>query len=186
MSETEKHDIEKDADNQAEAEAEVKVEGEAENGALEKELSETQTKLAEHQEAMLRLRAEMENLRKRNLREVENARKFALERFMGDLLEVRDSLERGLEAVAAGEATLEQLKEGKELTHRMLIKAMSQHGLVELNPEGEKFDPEKHEAMSLVPSEDVEPDTIVTVVQKGYMLNERLIRPARVLVARGA
>lgn len=181
MSETEKHDIE---NANPEAEAEVKSGGASED--LEKQLSEAQAKVGEHQEAMLRLRAEMENLRKRNLREVENARKFALERFMGDLLEVRDSLERGLDAVAAGDATLEQLKEGKELTHRMLVKAMSQHGLVELNPEGERFDPEKHEAMSLVPSENVEPDTIVTVVQKGYMLNDRLIRPARVLVARSA
>ena len=179
MSETEKHDIENPT-----PEAEATSSGA--NEGLEKELSDAHAKLGEHQEAMLRLRAEMENLRKRNLREVENARKFALERFMGDLLEVRDSLERGLDAVAAGDATLEQLKEGKELTHRMLVKAMTQHGLVELNPEGEKFDPEKHEAMSLVPSESVEPDTIVTVVQKGYMLNDRLIRPARVLVARSA
>ena len=139
--------------------------------------------LARHREAMLRMQADMENQRKRLVREQEKARKFALERFMKDLLQVRDSLERGLE-VDAEALTVESLKEGQELTQRMLEKVMQDHNLEVVDPAGEPFDPELHEAMTVLPSADVEENTVIEVLQKGFRLNDRLIRPARVVVSR--
>jgi molecular chaperone GrpE len=135
------------------------------------------------QEEALRIRAEMENLRKRNARDMDRARKFALERIMGDLLNVTDSLERGLQAADGDELTVEHLVEGTSLTLKSLQQVLEKHGLVEIDPLGERFDPEHHEALSMVPTDKQKPETVVTVVQKGYLLNERLLRPARVLVA---
>ena len=139
-----------------------------------------------HREEALRVRAEMENLRKRNARDMDKARKFALERIMGDLLNVTDSLERGLHAADGEQLSVEQLIEGTSLTLKSLQQVLGKHGLVEIDPLGEKFDPEQHEALSMVPTNEHKPETVVTVVQKGYLLNERLLRPARVLVARQA
>jgi molecular chaperone GrpE len=139
-----------------------------------------------HREEALRVRAEMENLRKRNARDMDKARKFALERIMGDLLNVTDSLERGMQAADGEQLSVEQLIEGTSLTLKSLQQVLSKHGLVEIDPLGEKFDPEQHEALSMVPTNEHKPETVVTVVQKGYLLNERLLRPARVLVARQA
>lgn len=135
-------------------------------------------------EEALRVRAEMENLRKRNARDMDKARKFALERIMGDLLNVTDSLERGMQAADGEQLSVEQLIEGTSLTLKSLHQVLGKHGLVEIDPLGEKFDPEQHEALSMVPTNEHKPETVVTVVQKGYLLNERLLRPARVLVAR--
>jgi len=146
-------------------------------------LAEAREQVNSRQEEVLRVRAEMENLRKRNARDMDKARKFALERIMGDLLNVADSLERGLQAGEAEQATVEQLLEGTVLTLKSLQQVMDKHGLVEINPVGEKFDPEHHEALSMVPTDQQDPETVVVVVQKGYLLNERLLRPARVLVA---
>ncbi|MFQ6005509.1 MAG: nucleotide exchange factor GrpE [Woeseia sp.] len=129
----------------------------------------------------LRAAAELENVRKRAFRDVENAHKFALERFCTELLAVRDSLEMGL--AAADKADVESLLEGKEATLKLLSAIMERFGVVELNPEGEPFDPEEHEAMSMQPSTDLEPGSVMTVFQKGYTLNGRLLRPARVVVA---
>lgn len=151
---------------------------------LQERLAKAEAEARERADEALRVRAEMENLRRRTQREIENARKFALERFMTDLLDVRDSLERGLEAAQGEQVSVEQLREGKELTFKMLEKVLGQHGLAVVDPEGERFDPELHEAISMVPSEDQEPDTVVTVVQKGFTLQGRLLRPARVIVAR--
>ena len=134
-------------------------------------------------EEVLRTRAEMENLRKRNARDMDKARKFALERIMGDLLDVTDGLERGMQAADGEQLTVEQLLEGTALTLKSLQQVLNKHGLVEIDPVGERFNPEHHEALSMVPTDDQEPETVVTVVQKGYSLNERLLRPARVLVA---
>lgn len=153
---------------------------------LRRQLTEAEQKLDAATEELMRARADLDNFRKRSAREVESARKYALDRFMADLLEVRDSLERGLEAADSDQVSIEQLKEGKALTYRMLDKVMTQHGLVEVDPLGEKFDPERHEALSMVPTDEHEPDTVVTVVQKGYLLNDRLVRPARVIVSRPA
>lgn len=142
-----------------------------------------QEELARHREAMLRMQAEMENLRKRLTRDLERSRRFALERVMKDLLEVRDSMERGLE-VPAEAATVESLREGQALTHRMLAKVMQDHGLEVIDPAGQPFDPELHEAMTVLPAADVEENTVLEVLQKGFRLHDRLIRPARVVVSR--
>lgn len=140
-----------------------------------------QAKADENWDRYLRAVAELENVRKRAAKDVENARKFALERFARELLAVKDSFEMGL-AAAEGE-TVDSLLEGSAATLKLLSNTLQQFGVVELNPEGEPFDPEFHEAISMQPSTDVEPGSVVTVVQKGYTLNGRLLRPAMVIVA---
>lgn len=140
-----------------------------------------QVKADENWDRYLRAVAELENVRKRAAKDVENARKFALERFARELLAVKDSFEMGL-AAAEGE-TVDSLLEGSAATLKLLSNTLQQFGIVELNPEGEPFDPEFHEAISMQPSTDVEPGSVVTVVQKGYTLNGRLLRPAMVIVA---
>ena len=117
-------------------------------------------------------------------RDVENAHKFALERFGKELLAVRDTLEMGL--AAADSASVDSLLEGKNATLKLLATVMQQFGIEEVDPAGEPFDPELHEAISMQPSDDVEPGSVVTVVQKGYTLNGRLLRPAMVIVAADA
>ncbi len=138
-------------------------------------------KASENWERYLRAAAEVENVRKRASRDVENAHKFALERFGRELLSVRDSLEMGL--AAADTASVESLLEGSTATLKMLEKTMQDFGIEVVNPAGEPFDPEFHEAISMQPSEDVEPGSVAVVVQKGYSLNGRLLRPAMVVVA---
>ena len=136
----------------------------------------------ENWERYLRAAAELENVRKRAERDVENARKFAIERFATELLAVKDSLEMGL--AAAEEATdVESLREGSRTTLKQLAAALERFGVAEVDPEGEPFDPHLHEAMTTQPSDEAEPDTVLTVYQKGYTLNGRLLRPARVVVA---
>lgn len=147
-------------------------------------LTDARAKADEHWDQCLRLQAEIENLRKRNERDLANAHKFALERFAAELLPVRDSLEMGLLA-AAENAGVDKLKEGSELTLKMLSSAMEKFNIKEINPLNEQFNPEYHEAMSMQERQDVAPNTVVTVVQKGYLLNDRLIRPAMVIVSRG-
>ena len=152
--------------------------------ALENELAAAIQEAGEARQDMLRMQADMENLRKRLVREHEKARRRTLERFMNDLLPVRDSLERGLEAAADPAATVDALKEGKQLTMKMLTKAMGDHGLQTIDPAGEPFDPEKHEAMTMLPSAEHDENTVIEVLEKGYQLHERLIRPAKVVVSR--
>ncbi|KAA9133210.1 nucleotide exchange factor GrpE [Marinihelvus fidelis] len=152
---------------------------------LQDQLADAEQKVADARDAMLRMQAEMDNLRKRLVNDLERSKKRALEGFMSDLVPVRDSLEKGLEA-AEESASVESLKEGKALIKRMLDKAMADHGLVEINPVGETFNPEEHEAISMIPSPEHETNTVIDVVQKGFRLNERLIRPARVVVSSGA
>jgi molecular chaperone GrpE len=129
----------------------------------------------------LRAVAELDNLRKRNARELENARKFGAERLAQTLLPVRDSIEAAL--AAADTVDVATLLEGERATLRLLDDALTGAGIREIDPLGESFDPTKHEAMTLQPTRDVPPDSIVMVVQKGYELNDRLLRPARVVVA---
>ena len=143
--------------------------------------AELQAKVDENWEKYLRAAAELENVRKRAGRDVENAHKFALERFASELLAVLDSLEMGL---AAGEdADADTLLQGKEATLKQLTAIMERFGVEEVDPQGEQFDPAMHEAMTMQPSADVEPGSVLTVFQKGYALNGRLLRPARVVVA---
>lgn len=129
----------------------------------------------------LRTAAELENVRKRAARDQENARKYGVEKLAGELLTVLDSLEAGLEAGA--NATVEDLVAGKEATLNLLRSTLEKHGVSEVDPEGEPFDPKLHEAMSMQQSTTAEPGSVLTVVQKGYELNGRLLRPARVIVA---
>jgi molecular chaperone GrpE len=147
-------------------------------------LTDARDKADEHWDQCLRLQADIENLRKRRERDVANAHKFALEKFAVDLLPVRDSLEMGLAAADSGDAA--KLKEGSELTLKMLVSAMEKYNIKEVNALNEQFNPEYHEAMSMQEREDVPPNTVVTVVQKGYLLNDRLIRPAMVIVSKAA
>jgi len=147
-------------------------------------LAAAQMEAVEARQDMLRMQADMDNLRKRLVREQEKARRRTLERFMRDLLPVRDSLERGLEAASDPAASVEALREGKELIMKMLTKVMGDHGLQTIDPSGEAFDPEKHEAMTMLPSPDHDENTVIDVLEKGYQLHDRLIRPAKVVVSR--
>ena len=150
---------------------------------LEMELQEARDEAASHLDDFLRARAELDNLSKRSARDIENAHKFGLERFMTELLPVKDSVELGLSAAGDGEADADKLREGLTLTLKLFDAASEKFGLQEVNPEGQSFDPEYHQAMSIQAAEGVEPGTVVTVVQKGYLLNDRLLRPAMVIVA---
>ncbi len=133
---------------------------------------------------LLRLQAEMENQRKRALNDVTKARKFALENIVNDLLPVKDSLEMGIAASEQEGATIDSLREGSDLTLKMLASVFEKHNIVEINPLDEKFDPEFHQAMSMQEFEGKAPNTVATVMQKGYTLNDRLVRPALVMVAK--
>jgi molecular chaperone GrpE len=170
-------------ENDATAAVEESVEMAPGEGGLEEALAAAEQDLAKHRDAMLRMQAEMENLRKRLARDAERTRKFALERIMKDLLQVRDSMERGLE-MADESATVESLREGQELTLKMLAKVLQEHDLEAIEPLGQPFDPEWHEAMTVLPSDEVEENTVLEVLQKGYRLHDRLIRPAMVVVSR--
>jgi molecular chaperone GrpE len=150
---------------------------------LELELQEARDEAASHLNDFLRSRAELENLRKRSARDIENAHKFGLERFMTELLPVKDSIDLGLNAADDGEADAQKLREGLILTLKLFDAASEKFGLREVNPEGQSFDPDFHQAMSIQQAVDVESGTVVVVVQKGYLLNERLLRPAMVIVA---
>lgn len=150
--------------------------------ALQQDLDAALTKADANWHQYLAAHAEMENLRKRTERDIQNAHKFALERFVNELLPVRDSLEMGL-AAADNTTEVAQLREGIELTLKQLASAMEKFGVQQLNPQGEKFDHNLHEAMATAPIPGVEANTVLQVVQKGYVLNERLIRSAKVIVA---
>ncbi len=145
-------------------------------------LAAAEAKAQENWNNYLRAVAELENFRKRVARDLENAHKFGLEKFAADLLEVRDSLELGLEA--GDKADVRSLLAGKEATLRLLVKALEKQGVTEINPVGAPFDPQLHEAIAMQESATAEPNTVLQVVQKGYQLNGRLLRPARVIVAR--
>ncbi|MEE9422194.1 MAG: nucleotide exchange factor GrpE [Gammaproteobacteria bacterium] len=150
-------------------------------------LEDARNKADEHWNQFLRLQAEMENLRKRNERDVSNAHKFALEKFSAELLPIKDSLEMGIAAATEGDGIdAEKILEGSELTLKMLGSAFSKFNVKEISPLNDKFNPEYHEAISMQERADVEPNTVVTVIQKGYTLNDRLIRPAMVVVSRAA
>ena len=145
------------------------------------DLEEAEAKAKENWDLYLRALAELENVRKRTKKDVENAHKFALERFSRELLAVRDSIEMGL---TADESTnIEKFIEGNKASLKILSTTMQQFGIEEINPLGEPFDPEYHEAISMQSSDKVEPGSVITVIQKGYSLNGRLLRPAMVIVS---
>jgi len=148
--------------------------------SLEEQLREAEQKAGEHHEAWLRAKAEGENIRRRAQEDIAKAHKFAVERFAGDLLAVKDSLEA---ALANQNQSAESLHAGVELTLKQLVAAFDKSGLKEINPAGEKFDPHFHQAIGMVESEQ-EANTVVTVLQKGYLIAERVLRPALVMVAK--
>lgn len=152
---------------------------------LRAQLSAAEAKATENWDQLLRARAEMENLRRRTERELESAHKYALDRVAQELLPVIDSLELGMSAAQAEGASVEKLREGTELTLKMLLSALEKFGIQPVNPEGERFNPEFHQAMTTQPADNVEPNTVLNVFQKGYLLNDRLIRPALVVVSSG-
>jgi molecular chaperone GrpE len=147
-------------------------------------LEDARSRADEHWNQVLRLNAELENLRKRYQRELHTARSFAIERFVQELLPVRDSLELGISAAQDESVDVAKLREGGELTLKLLSSVMEKFHIREVDPQGEKFDPQLHQAMSMQEVEGVEPNTVVSVIQKGYLLHERLIRPAMVIVSK--
>lgn len=143
--------------------------------------------LQDAQEQMLRLQAEMQNVRRRAEMDVEKAHKFALEKFVKELLPVADSLEKAIESTQGQEGAGEvvaSIRQGVEMTLNLFISSLKKFKVEPLNPVGEPFDPQHHEAMSMVPAPDAEPNSVVAVVQKGYLLNGRVVRPAMVMVAK--
>ena len=153
---------------------------------LSKLLEQAQAKAEEHYDQMMRAHAELENLKRRHERDLENAHKYALDRFVAELLGVWDSLELGHSAAQDEAADVQKLREGTELTLKMLGDAMGKFGVEQIDPLNQPFNPELHQAMSMQPRADVPPNTVVTVVQKGYTLNGRLVRPAMVMVSQAA
>jgi len=168
-------------------EATVEVdESAARIAALEAELAKATASAAEFKDTALRAKADADNIRRRAAIDVDKAKKFALEKFANELLPVIDNMERGLLHVDKTNEALLPLIEGIELTAKSLESALEKFGVKSVNPEGEKFNPELHQAMSMIESADVEPNTVITVMQKGYELNGRLIRPAMVMISKAA
>jgi len=163
------------------SEDQVNAAAQTETDELSQKLSEYENRLGEMREVLLRERAEIENQRKRLQRDLEQARKFANERLLGDLLPVCDNLERGL---AVENADTTALREGMDLTLKALLKVAEGNGLKAIDPLGEAFNPELHQAMSMIDVPGKAPNTVVAVMQKGYVLNERLLRPALVAIAK--
>ena len=151
--------------------------------SLEESLKAAELQAAEHHDAWLRAKAETENVRRRAQEDIAKAGKYAVERFSGELLAVKDSLEA---ALANENQSAENLKAGVELTLRQLVAAFEKSNLAEINPVGQKFDPHQHQAISQIeaPDANTEPNTVISVLQKGYALHGRVIRPALVIVSK--
>ncbi|EGR0728239.1 nucleotide exchange factor GrpE [Vibrio cholerae] len=182
--ETEAEVVGTDADidwNQAADEIDEK---EAKIAQLEAALLVSEERLKEQQDSVLRARAEVENMRRRSEQEVDKARKFALSRFAEELLPVIDNLERAIQAADGEVEAIKPLLEGVELTHKTFVDTIAKFGLKEINPHGEAFNPEFHQAMSIQESAEHEPNTVMFVMQKGYELNGRVLRPAMVMVSK--
>lgn len=148
---------------------------------LQAALAEAETRANDARDQALRAMAELENVRRRAQRDVENAHKYALEKFAGELIGVKDSLEMGL---AIENASVQDLRSGSDATLKLLAKAFEKAGVLEVDANDKPFNPEFHEAMAMVPAPDKAPNTVINVIQKGYILNGRLVRPARVIVAK--
>jgi molecular chaperone GrpE len=164
----------------AAAESTPDVEVSQQERGLEQRLKEAELSAQEHHDAWLRARAEADNIRKRSQTEIANAHKYAVENFATELLAVKDSLEA---ALASETVSVESLRSGVELTLRQLKSVFERFNVKEIDPTGQKFDPHRHQAISMVES-DAEPNTVVQVLQKGYLLNDRVIRPALAMVAK--
>lgn len=165
------------------AEAEAAEAGEP---SLEEMVAQLQEDVAAAKDAALRAQADAQNVKRRATQDVEKARKFALEGFAKELLPVVDNLERALEAASGDEEAVKPIAEGVQLTLKSFLDAMDKHNIEVVDPQGEPFDPNLHQAMSMIENPDVEPNTVIAVMQKGYTLNGRLVRPAMVMVSKAA
>jgi len=182
------------APDQAEQAASVDTSIETEEGVIEptpieqlaQQLTETTRRAEENWDKFVRTQAELENLRRRSEKELQNANKYALEKFSKELLTVVDSLELGLQAAIGEAPDVVKLREGMELTLRQLNSVLEKFSVRAVDPMGEKFNPDLHQAMAMQPSTDIEPNTVVKVFQKGYLLHDRLLRPAMVVIAQAA
>ncbi|HYF58239.1 MAG TPA: nucleotide exchange factor GrpE [Burkholderiaceae bacterium] len=157
--------------------------GELPEGGADARLAEAEARAAEYMDMALRARADMDNLRKRHQIELAAAHKYAVESFAESLLPVRDGLEMALKVEVP---SVESLREGVDATLRLLASAFDRHKLQVIDPVGEKFDPNRHQAISMVPGGDVPANHVVTVLQKGYLINDRVLRPALVTVRSGS
>lgn len=172
---------------QVEIEGEVEVSAEATRiSELEKELQTTKELLASQQDGVLRGKAEVENMRRRVSQDVEKAHKFALNKFANELLPVVDNLERALAAADKESEHTKSMIEGVEMTLSSMLNALEKSGVTTINPKGETFNPELHQAMTMIEVPGAEPNSIIDVMQKGFELNGRLLRPAMVVVAKAA
>jgi len=182
------HSLATEAEEQAHLEDVVPEAAEAESGeqdeTTEQQLEKAQETIKDYWDQMMRLRAEIENNRKRAERDIENAHKYALKNFVENLLPIIDSMEMGQTAAAADNATLESIREGSSLTMNMFVQVLEKNGLQQIDPMGDKFDPERHQAISMIEAEGAESGSVIEVMQKGFLLNDRLVRPAMVVVAK--
>ena len=179
---------------EAEEQVEVQLDAAAENISAEQEkinelelaLSAAQTTVADQKDAVIRAKAEVDNVRRRSAQDVEKARKFALEKFAGEMLVSVDNLERALQSIDKEDESKKSVVEGIELTLQGLIASLEKFGVKSVDPQDQPFNPELHQAMSMQEVEGVAPNTVIAVMQKGYELNGRLIRPAMVMVSKAA
>ena len=171
-------------DDKAQTDEEMSAELLAENELTKTE--ELQEQVSKANEQVLRVQAEMQNVRRRAERDVGNAHKFALEKFAGDLLPVVDNLERALGTISAEDEAQKAVSTGLELTLKSFIEVLEKFKIEAIDPSGQPFDAELHQAVSMVPNPDLEPNTVMDVFQKGYTLNGRLVRPAMVVVSQGS
>ena len=188
------HEVSKETDNPAEAlelneEARQPVPEDLAGEELPAALENALAQVAEFKDQTLRAKAETENMRKRVSRDIEKAHKFALEKFTTNLLPVVDSLEKAVEnfdALRSDEeaSQLKAIEEGVSLALKMFLETLERSGIKQVDPEGEPFDPQLHEAMGMLENTDVEPGSVITVLQKGYTLNDRLVRAAMVMVSK--
>lgn len=167
-----------------EPQPEVAAEAEDTASSPQAQIEQLQEELEKTRDDALRTLAEAQNIRRRSEKEIESARKFALEKFAGELLAVVDNLERALTVADKDSEAVKPLLEGVELTEKSLVDTLAKFKVVQLDPLGEPFDPQFHQAMSMVENPDVEPNTVTLVMQKGYTISERLLRPAMVMVSK--
>ncbi len=170
----------------AEEHAEQEQSPEAEIAMLYAELETAKQTIADQKDSVVRAAADVDNMRRRAAQDVEKAHKFALEKFANELLPVIDNLERAIEFSDKENETLKPLLEGIDMTVKSFNDAVAKFGVEIVNPQGEQFNPDFHQAMSIQPSNDVTPNTVLAVMQKGYTLNGRLLRPAMVMVSKAA
>ena len=172
-------DVQPEAENPLQADRIQIIEG------LQLEVERLQTELQEANDKMLRACADSENTQRRAKLDIDNARKFGVEKFAREMLNVVDTLERGLEVTSDSEhQQLENIKQGMELTHKLLLDTMEKFHIQQIDPEGADFDPKRHEALTTQETSEVAPNKVLSVVQKGFAIHDRVLRPARVIVAK--